>query len=151
MPSSKLPNHIASLLKKFCSPEEDVSVGSIQAELGSWALQRYSEITLTRNRIARNLTVRSESKEWWVGSKVQPAWLKKRVRFDNVSKLQAVSRKAQSKGFRIGHFNWSKLLEGTGEQFENALNASTHWADAPIHQNLGEGELSEISSLLNQG
>lgn len=152
MPSSELPNHIASLPKKNFTPEEDVSVGSIQAELGSWALERYSEITLTRNRIARNLTVRLESQGWWVGSEVEPAWLKQRVRFDNVSKLQAVSRKAQSKGFRIGNFNWPRLLEGTGEkQFENALNASTHWADVPIHQNLGEGELSEISSLLNQG
>jgi dTDP-4-amino-4,6-dideoxygalactose transaminase len=150
-PSSELPKHIASLPKKNFTPEEDVSVGSIQAELGSWALERYSKITLTRNRIARNLTVRLESKGWWVGSEVEPAWLKQRVRFDNISKLQAVSRKAQSKGFRIGNFNWPRLLEGTGEQFENALNASTHWADVPIHQNLGEGELSEISSLLNQG
>lgn len=136
------------------SPNRASSIGSVQAELGRWCLQRYPEVQCTRTRNAEFLASRLKFQTWPVESTVQPAWLRQKVFVNSYENVRRLSKTLQRRGYRVGNFNWPQVLKGHGvSHTKQAFGLAALWLDVPIHQNMDKAALDEVievfSSLQN--
>lgn len=127
------------------------SIGAVQAELGRWSIQKYSEIIHIRNLNAQRVAHELQHRSWPVAKGVTPAWLKQKVYIRDLEKARRLSRRLQSRGLRVGNFNWPVLLNGNEcSRYPVAKQAAYHWVDVPIHQNVTPKQLDEIIKVLKE-
>ena len=126
--------------------DANISIGSIQAELGRRCLAHYPGAVSNRNATAKRISTGIAQACWPVEDCVTPAWLKQKVRITGNGALRRVSMNMQKKGVRLGNFNWPELLKSgqEGSHFPIAADAATHWVDVPVHQNLTDVAIEEV-------
>jgi len=132
--------------------DKDMPFGAVQAELGVFCLEGFSEVRAARNANSDIFASLSPFPTWPVMSvDIEPAWLKQKVFVTGPKQLGSISRILQKKGIRAGNFNWPKLIEGQGSQScQNASQVATCWMDVPIHQRMGVKEIESIVSVLSK-
>lgn len=127
-------------------------LGPLQAELGVFCLETFSEAREVRNGNAKALDSLCPLPTWPVMSgDIEPAWLKQKVFVSDPEQLRSISRILQKRGVRAGNFNWPRLIEGQGFQScKNARQVATCWMDVPIHQRMNVGDIANIVSVLSK-
>lgn len=130
--------------------DKNISLGAIQAELGRWCLLEYPRVVKHRNSNANKLADSINSKTWGIGENVKAVWLKQKVSILDESFRKDVSNLLQKNGIRLGNFNWPNLLHGVDAQkYPISATFASSWLDVPIHQNLTDKILNEITKILN--
>jgi len=129
----------------------DQSIGPLRAELGILALERYVDILNKRIQNAKFL--KGEAKNyftWPVTGEVKPAWLKQKVCLTDMEAGLKVSQRLQKLGYRVGNFNWPKMLQGEGaHNCPISKQAANFWLDVPVHQNMNQKDLQNLAHHLN--
>ncbi len=130
--------------------DRDMSFGAVQAELGVFCLEGFSEVRETRNANADIFASLSPLPTWPVmNGDIEPAWLKQKVFATGPKQLSLISRILQKRGIRAGNFNWPNLIEGSDAQScQNASQVATCWMDVPIHQRMSIEEIETVVSVL---
>ncbi len=120
--------------------------GSLRAALGISQLKQYQQIVTKRNRNAALFAEDSRCVSWYVGSNVEPCWLKQKVILPDIDKVRCMSGCLQKKGLRVGVFNWGTTIDGYLGKPErpNAKYVAQHGLDIPIHQNMLPEQCAEI-------
>ncbi len=122
-----------------------VGIGGLRAELGIWQLKRYPEILQIRHKNSKYIIEsKGEYTTWWVGSGIQPAWLKQKILPNRLNSGTLISKNLKNKGLRVGNYNWKKLIGVNGGLFPNADKVANFGIDIPIHQNMGKENLELI-------
>jgi dTDP-4-amino-4,6-dideoxygalactose transaminase len=130
--------------------DENISIGALQAELGRYCLKRYSKVLEKRNTNSELVSKEINTLSWPVGKDVQPAWLKQKVFINNVKSVYRISKYMQSNMYRIGNFNWPKLLNCNNKfDFKKSEIAAELWIDMPIHQNMDKKSVVNYCSKVN--
>lgn len=138
-----------SVIRQFSMPH--LGVGPVRAQLGLRLLERYDDVRMIRNRNAAALREKLFNYPvWQVDKSVEPAWLKLKVKLSSDRIVSKLSRQLQKDGYRVGNWNWSRLIDEVGN-FKNALSTSRLWVDVPVHQNMTYGDFEFIKAVIAAG
>lgn len=147
---SSIFHRVYAKLNRMTPYDQVMGLGAIQAELGVFCLERFSEVRSIRNTNADIFSSLCPLPTWPImNADIEPAWLKQKVFVTGPKQLGSISRALQRRGIRAGNFNWPRLIEGEGSQAcPNAKQVATCWMDVPIHQRMEVREIEDMVSII---
>lgn len=150
---------LLSLFYRLCNKNKlsafykrDIEFGALQAELGIFCFDKYSEIRVARNANSDAFASLSPFPTWPItDDEIEPAWLKQKISVHSPSQVSLISRDLQKNGVRAGNFNWPKLLESSGSPHcPVASQVASCWMEVPIHQRMNIQNIEFIISILKK-